>query len=59
MDVNAYFLGERNTGLDKETGQVLNPTPTLQLCPDWFDHLVMEVTWLPKCSLHPREWLCF
>ena len=35
------------------------PHPTLQLCPDWFDHLVMEVTWLPKCSLHPQEWLCF
>ena len=28
--------------------------PTLQLCPDWFDHLVMKVTWLPKCSLHPQ-----
>lgn len=25
--VNASFLGKRNTGLDKETGQVLNPTP--------------------------------
>lgn len=30
------------------------PHPPLQPCPDWFDHLVMEVTWLPKRSLHPQ-----
>ena len=57
--VNASFLGKRNTGLDKETGQVLNPTPPSSPV------LIGLITWswrwhgFQSALFTLREWLYF